>query len=300
MASSELSSALHSIGQKRCVVFDFDKSLVDANTDDWVPKVLAPDLLPFIRDGWRAGRQWTELMDEVAAKLFERGFKKEDFERALCSIPFHEDMFAALKEAAAVGCPVFIVSDANGFYISTILKHHGLDKLVTQVITNPSFFDDEGRLHIKKYCEAANDNGEHGCKRCPVNMCKSWILERKLQVVVRTEAVTVQTKPAGQGQGPEEATVTATTTVIVGTGAGAGAAPFSSDGKKTRILYVGDGSGDVCPVLSMHESCVACARTENPMLKELLEAKETGLVKAKIVPWESGSEVLAAMKEFLA
>jgi 2,3-diketo-5-methylthio-1-phosphopentane phosphatase len=293
--SSQLSTALHSIGHTKVLIWDFDKSLVDANTDDWVPKVLAPDLLEYIRKEYRAGRQWTELMDDVAGQLFDRGFKREDLERALCSIPYHPDMFAALKEASSLGFPSYIVSDANSFYIDTIVRHHGLTPYVTQIITNPSYFEDSGRLRIVKY----SSKSEHGCGRGCSNMCKGWILKHKLHVAVKTQSVGVTGVTAGKGGESDVGTVSATATVTIGAGA-APSAPANDSSSLPLVLYVGDGGGDVCAALSLHDGCVACARTAHPMLEELLEVKDKGQVKAKIVSWKDGSDVLAAVRVFLA
>lgn len=238
----------------RAVVFDFDKSLVDANTDEWVPKCLGPKYLEVLRQGWREKKQWTELCDHVAASLHADGLRRADIERALCTIPVQPAMLHALREAAAAGLPVHIVSDANEVYIQVLLEHLGIAGLVQRVVTNPAHWGANERLHIRKYVDGV-DRPAHGCDRCPVNMCKRRILADELALLGH----------AG-----------------------------------VEILYVGDGSGDVCPCLHMHAGCVVCARVDHPMLKELQPLKDSGALAAQLVPWGSGDDVLAAVRAFIA
>lgn len=187
-------------------MFDFDKSLVDANTDEWVPKCLGPQYLEFLRRGWREGRQWTQLCDDVAGFLHSNGVRRADIEKALCSIPVQPAMLTAVREAASAGLPVHIVSDANEVYIRVLLDHLGIASMVQRVVTNPAHWDADERLHIRKYVDGV-ERLAHGCDRCPVNMCKRAILAAELSLL---------------------------------------------DHAGLEILYVGDGSGDVCPCLHMH------------------------------------------------
>lgn len=69
-------------------------------------------------------------------------------------------------------CELRIVSDANMFFIETILKHHGLIEYFTEINTNPGFVDDEGRLRIFPYHDFTTSS--HGCGLCPPNMCKVY------------------------------------------------------------------------------------------------------------------------------
>lgn len=68
-------------------------------------------------------------------------------------------------------CELRIVSDANLFYIETILKHHGIMECFSEIYTNPGYVDKEGRLRIRPYHDFHSSS--HGCNNvCPPNMCK--------------------------------------------------------------------------------------------------------------------------------
>lgn len=64
-----------------------------------------------------------------------------------------------------------IVSDANLFFIETILKHLGIIECFSEINTNPGYVDDSGRLGILPYHDF--QTLPHSCNNlCPPNMCK--------------------------------------------------------------------------------------------------------------------------------
>ena len=167
------------------VIFDFDHSLIDENSDTFVPEKLGnAELMAFIDRSSRNGAQWTCLMDDVARQLHEAGRTRADFEAALRSVPVDAAMPAAARAAAAAGAQVHVVSDANTFYIETVLEH--LRLRVDSVVTNPAAFNDSGRLRIRPHTDRP-----HGCPRCPPNMCKGKIVRE----IVNAAAPTPQHRP---------------------------------------------------------------------------------------------------------
>ena len=73
-----------------------------------------------------------------------------------------------------------IISDSNSVFIEEILQHHGLDRLVAKVFTNPAKFEenDEGNKVILKIepftqVDPEKSKGDYS----PKNMCKGDILE---------------------------------------------------------------------------------------------------------------------------
>lgn len=67
-------------------------------------------------------------------------------------------------------CELRIVSDANMFFIETILKHLGLKDYFSEINTNPGFVDEQERLRISPYHDFTQSS--HCCSLCPPNMCK--------------------------------------------------------------------------------------------------------------------------------
>ncbi|KAK1577610.1 hypothetical protein Q3G72_023261 [Acer saccharum] len=119
---------------------------------------------------------WNSLMDRMMKELHSQGKTIEDIEEVLKRVPIHPRIIPAIKSAHALGCELRILSDANMFFIETILNHLGLKDYFSEINTNPSFVDEEGRLRILPYHDFTTSS--HGCSLCPPNMCKGLIIER--------------------------------------------------------------------------------------------------------------------------
>ncbi|OVA11345.1 Phosphatase PHOSPHO-type [Macleaya cordata] len=127
------------------VVFDFDETIIDCDSDNWVVDELGftdlfNHLLPTL--------PWNSLMDKMMKEIHSKGRSIEDISECLRRVPLHPQIITAIKSAYALGCDLRIVSDANVFFIETVLKHHGLMGCFSEIHTNPSFVDEEGRLRI--------------------------------------------------------------------------------------------------------------------------------------------------------
>ncbi|KAF5180625.1 Thiamine phosphate phosphatase-like protein [Thalictrum thalictroides] len=156
------------------VIFDFDKTIIDCDSDNWVVDDLGAtdlfnQLLPTM--------PWNTLMDTMMKELHLQGKTIEDIAEALKKAPLHPKVISAIKSAYALGCDLRIVSDANLFFIETILKHHGLTDYFSEINTNPSYVDEVGRLRIFPHHDFKTSS--HGCGEfCPPNMCKGVVIER--------------------------------------------------------------------------------------------------------------------------
>lgn len=155
------------------VVFDFDKTIIELDSDNWVVDELGAtdlfnQLLPTM--------PWNTLMDRMMGELHSRGKTIDDIAEVLKRAPIHPRVVPAIRAAHALGCDLRVVSDANLFFIETILKHLGLRDCFTEINTNTSYVDDEGRLRILPYHDF--HSSPHGCDLCPPNMCKGLIMER--------------------------------------------------------------------------------------------------------------------------
>ncbi|XP_057968525.1 thiamine phosphate phosphatase-like protein isoform X2 [Malania oleifera] len=145
------------------VVFDFDRTIIDGDSDNWV--VVEMGLTQLFHQ-LRPTMPWNSLMGKTVHEIAD----------CLKRVPLHPRIIAAIKGAHAFGCDLRIVSDANQFFIETILEHHGLLGCFSEIITNPTFADEEGRLRIFPY--HVLNSTPHGCRLCPSNLCKGLVIER--------------------------------------------------------------------------------------------------------------------------
>ncbi|KAF8977823.1 hypothetical protein BGZ46_007100 [Entomortierella lignicola] len=167
---------------KRLIVFDFDWTLIEADSDVWVIQNLGAGDIAKQQEDLHEKVQWTDLQDMLLGKLHECGVTRQDIEKSLQGIPFTPEMITALQLMKSQGAELCIISDANTFYIDTILKTHGLDHLFSKIITNPAHFDDQGRLRVVRF--HGLDKEPHGCPLpCHPNLCKG----RELQKLIDTK-----------------------------------------------------------------------------------------------------------------
>ncbi|ORY33413.1 phosphatase phospho-type [Naematelia encephala] len=237
---------------KQLVVFDFDWSFVDQDTDRWVFEVLSTKhrrLLQDRKSGGGTGIQCTpDVVDQTMGDLAQAGYTKEDVLDALRILPLHPAMKRAvlgLKERKPD--TVFVcISNSNQVYIQTILEKHGLTTLFDTIITNPAHWSTSpipNRLHVGRRLAASEP--PHGCTiGCLANMCKGAELDTYL---------------ASHG----------------------GRESFE------RITYVGDGGNDFCPLLRMRTGDWACVRTPGFELEERIknEGEKAGL-KVDVKLWD--------------
>lgn len=92
----------------------------------------------------------------------------------LPNTPFCDQIIDEVRTCDVFRCDLKIVSDANMFFIETILKHHGVWNRFSEITANPSYVDEEGRLRIFPFHDYHKSS--HGCKLCPPNMCKVILL----------------------------------------------------------------------------------------------------------------------------
>ncbi|XP_031487349.1 thiamine phosphate phosphatase-like protein [Nymphaea colorata] len=178
------------------VVFDFDKTIIDVDSDNWVV-----DGLGFTArfDELLHTMPWNSMMDKLMGELHEQGKTIDDIAECLKTAPLPPQSVSAIKSAYSLGCDLRVVSDANTFYIETILKHHGLLEYFSEINTNPGYVDDSGRLRIVPYHNF--HVSPHGCALCPPNMCKGLIIDRIRASVTKDSTAAKRFIYLGDGSG---------------------------------------------------------------------------------------------------
>ncbi|CAO2819497.1 unnamed protein product [Amaranthus hypochondriacus] len=156
------------------VVFDFDKTIIECDSDNWVVDELGfTDRYNHLLNTM----PWNTMMDKLMKEIYERGNTINDIVEVLKRVPFHPRVIPAIQAAHAAGCDLRIVSDANMFFIETILDHLGLTNYFSEINTNPGYVNEEGRLRILPIHDFTKSS--HGCTNpCPPNMCKGLVIKR--------------------------------------------------------------------------------------------------------------------------
>lgn len=155
------------------VIFDFDRTIIDDDSDRWVVVQMG---LTDLFNQLRLTLPWNSLMDRMMEELYSHGKTVEDIAECLKQVPLHPRIVSAIKSAHALGCELWVLSDANQFFIETILKHHGVLGCFSEIVTNPTIVDEQGRLRIFPYHDLSSS--PHSCNLCPPNLCKGLVMER--------------------------------------------------------------------------------------------------------------------------
>ncbi|KAH9083854.1 phosphatase phospho-type [Lactarius deliciosus] len=208
--------------ERQLIVFDFDWSLADQDTDRWVFEVLAPDIRRSLKD-IKDDFEWTDLHPAMV-----RGVK-------------------TIKAATKPQTTFLCLSSANSVFISTILESKGLQDLFTEIVTNPAEWDPSGLLKLRRHIDP--DGPQHNCP-APAPQ------------VVKLDAFL---KRSGTDY--------------------------------DRIIYVGDGSNDFCPVLRLRsQDMVLCRRHRTLERRIALEGERLGL-KCQVRYWAGAWEVEEIFKQ---
>ncbi|XP_071722138.1 thiamine phosphate phosphatase-like protein isoform X2 [Rutidosis leptorrhynchoides] len=114
-------------------------------------------------------------------ELHLQGKTVEDIVSCLNRVPLHPQIVSSIKSAHALGCNLKVLSDANQFFIETILKNHGIYGCFSEIITNPTCVDKEGKLRIFPYHGSAIP--PHECNLCPPNLCKGFVINQMQDLI---------------------------------------------------------------------------------------------------------------------
>ncbi|CAL1540032.1 unnamed protein product [Lymnaea stagnalis] len=256
MSSYIRNNEMSSIKKERLLmVFDFDHSLVDENSDTYVTKLAPGGELPEEIKSLYAEDGWTDYMAEIFKYLHKNGRTPNEILECISQIPLTKGMNDLLTYSQTIAnVDHIIISDSNSVFIDHILGANNLSPTITKVFTNPAEFDDSGCLRLKHY------HIQDWCTLSTINLCKGHILKSFL-------------------------------------------AERENEGAEYKhIIYVGDGHNDLCPGLVLRPQDIFMPRKGFALerLIEKIKRKNKPVkiseIKAKIVPWETGLDILQHIK----
>lgn len=247
------------------IVFDFDWSLVDQDTDRYLFEVLDPSLRLLLVERKRT-LQWTDNVADCLDQLAKRGFTEAQINQAFSTLPLHPAMKRAIEALSKpitlsgtqdahpkrIDTQFLILSNSNSIFIELVLKHHNLFEIFKgSIITNPAHWDSENPNRIVLRRKVDPNGPPHACSLgCSPNMCKGAELAAYLEHM---------------------------------------------NGSKSfdRIAYVGDGDNDYCPlakVLSKNDYALVRAHKELP--RRINQEKERGNhLSCNVIQWEGAWQI---------
>jgi pyridoxal phosphate phosphatase PHOSPHO2 len=232
--SNDVLRSAQAFDRSLLIVFDFDHTLINENSD-LVPfrtlpygQLLVPRFASLRKE---QGMGWTQIMQMQLAELATQdGYSKQGLVECLQGIKMDPTLIRAietLKQSETTKVHLVIASDANTVFIEEILAANGLgNDVFAKVYTNSGLWSADDVLDVQPYQPLGKP---HGCPHdCPKNMCKTSILEKAKDELQLNKAV------------------------------------------RLRTIYVGDGGNDFCPSLSLTTGDLVLVR-EGFTLQKLIE-----------------------------
>ena len=156
------------------LVFDFDHTVTDLNTDVEVQKLAPGGNIPSTSEmrGLYKDKGWTEFMGAVFTLLHKNNIEQSAILELMEGLDLTPSMADLLEKAVVDLCAtIIIISDSNSVFIDHILRFRNLDQYVDKVFTNPAKWLEDGRLEIQPY------HHQESCTLSSKNLCKGQILE---------------------------------------------------------------------------------------------------------------------------
>lgn len=156
------------------VVFDFDETIVDCNSDTFINELSSDGRIPEdIINKYYDHNNWTQYMKQVLNYLHKCGVTEENIRNCLQRMPLIDgikELICNLKNCGPQRFELIIISDANTVFIGQALEFHQIDKAFRKVFTNPAKFDGRGCLQIEEY------HSQDWCDISAHNLCKGYVL----------------------------------------------------------------------------------------------------------------------------
>lgn len=271
-------------------VFDFDWTIVNCNSDEYVPgQFLKEDeLMGGFVDLYEAGNDWHTCVEKMVGRAVKEGdATPSSILEAASRMPFLLDVLRALEHirSKAPRTGQMILSDGNTLFINEFLRGQGIQSHFTHgIVSNIGSWDEQGGLSV---VHQSQKYGGHQCEMCPANLCKAQALKDTLQEKFQRQSR-----------------------------------------KRPRIVYVGDGGNDACPALNVlvegdvllaragrrrtlanqrsgpETDAAAVAGTEESglfgILPKLEEASKGGVFPScRVLEWTTGEELRIQVEELL-
>lgn len=263
-------------------VWDFDWTIVNCNSDEYVPAaflgtdVSTQRLRTLIQT--HGPTKWHDCVASLINNCMEeKGCTMHDVCNAAASMPYLVDVRGSLIDVEEDGgnCGQAIISDGNDSFIGAFLRAHVMEHFFTHGVetnigewtnvnmineTNPTKTSMDRPHQFSVVHQSTKYCGGHSCKTCPPNLCKTQVL---LHILNRME-----------------------------------------EKKRPRIVYIGDGENDACPALHvLNEGDVLLARVgrktihPNTKLGEQVDDADDGSAMEQLLAARSDFGIISAMEK---
>jgi pyridoxal phosphate phosphatase PHOSPHO2 len=202
--------------------------------------------------------------------MVDCGVTVSQLNKCLCNIPIFEENLMALKLAKTAGWQNFILSDANHHYIDVILQHHDINSSFIEIATNGSRVEST---------ESSSSIGG---------------------VTVSGEMTRLRIYPHQSIEAPHSCSLCPQNLCK-----GNVLDKWREEHSFSKVVYIGDGGGDFCPVVRLKAGDVALCRRNYTLHKMCIAATSEVAsdavaghrVEAHVVEWSNGQDILSCFRD---
>uniref|UniRef100_A0A6G1SKD7 Pyridoxal phosphate phosphatase PHOSPHO2 n=1 Tax=Aceria tosichella TaxID=561515 RepID=A0A6G1SKD7_9ACAR len=166
-AQLKIDSKVRNLIQRELLVFDFDDTLVDCNSDTWIHKLAPGQTIPE-HIQYKPGQDYFKHVQSVLTYLHGSNVTEQQYNQCLSTMPAVPGMIELITTLAKQPdkYDMIILSDSNSFFISSYLKAKSLDGSILTILTNSARFLNDGQLIIDEY------HVQDFCTLSARNLCK--------------------------------------------------------------------------------------------------------------------------------
>ncbi|XP_067930283.1 pyridoxal phosphate phosphatase PHOSPHO2-like [Watersipora subatra] len=157
---------------KTLMIFDFDHTLVNGNSNVEIQRFQTIPFTKEIRELCRSGQNY---MGVIYSILHDKGVTPEEMKARILTISLLPGMKELFTYLSSDKYEVIIVSDANTVFIEWILTEYGIRQQVRDIYSNPAEFNSDGKLIMKHY------HYQNSCDLSSPNMCKGDIVDKHVR-----------------------------------------------------------------------------------------------------------------------
>ncbi|KAF8072494.1 PHOSPHO2 [Scenedesmus sp. PABB004] len=256
-------------GDQTLWVFDFDHTIVDGNTDTWITRAAPGGDIPAALRASAAPGQWTAFMQRVLTHLHAHGVRAAQLQDALASLPYTAGMEALLAhvqaEVRSGSAEAIIVSDSNSAFIDWILTSRGHAGVFRRARARGA-----GPRPAPAAAARRARPAERRPRRAPCAALRSRVYTNPATLAPTGELLVAPHHTHGCTECPSNL---CKRTVLA-----AARRPAH-----WRVVYVGDGANDLCPLRALEPGDVACVRAGYALERLVTRAGPDGGLAARLL-----------------
>ena len=160
--------------KKHLLIFDFDQTIIDLDSEFSMVEKLAPDLFKEMNGDLYVKDNWIEFNNYLYSRIKQNGYNYNDVKEYLSFLklsPNFEELFEYIRKNKNK-LETVIITGNNTHVVNLVLSSHNIKDCIDNICCNEGILDENNLLKIK----CINEKYEH-CEDDRPFLCKSLFFE---------------------------------------------------------------------------------------------------------------------------